>query len=79
MKYFEELMRSSSCSNGSRHSFTEKGESSRNGEMRNVKSKDKPTYYHCGKLSHTKNICQRKHGMQNSKPNFTGYCFYCKK
>ena len=72
-------MKSSSCSNGKEHSCIEKGESSRNGELRNAKSKDKPTCYHYGKLGHTANICRSKHGMQNPKPNFIGYYFYCKK
>lgn len=79
MKYFEELMKSSSYSNESGHSYTEKGESSKNGELRNVKSKEKPTCYHYGKLGHTKNICRRKNGMKNSKPKFIGYYFYYKK
>lgn len=56
MKYFEELMKSSSYHNGSRCSCIEKGESSRNGEMINTKSKDKSTCYHCGKIGHTANI-----------------------
>lgn len=49
------------------------------GEMRNAKPKDKPTCYHCGKIGHTTNICQSKHGMQNFQPKFIGYFFYCKK
>lgn len=73
IKYFEELMKSSSCSNESVHSCTKRWESSKNGKLMNEKSKDKPTCYHCGKLGHTTNISWSKHGMQNSKPNFTGY------
>ena len=49
MKYFEELMKSSSYSNGLGHSCNEEGESSMNRELRNAKSKGKPTCYHCGK------------------------------
>jgi len=64
MKYFEELMKSSSYSNGLGHSCTKKGESSRNEEMRNAKPKDKPTCSHCGKIGHTANIYQRKYGMK---------------
>lgn len=60
MKYFEELMKSSNCSNGSGHSCTKKEKPSRNGEMRNKKPKDKPTFYQCGNIGHTKNICRRK-------------------
>lgn len=72
-------MKSSIFSNGSRHSCIEKGESSKNGEMRNANPKDKPTCYHYGKFGHTTNICRRKHGMKNFEPNFIGYYFYCKK
>ena len=56
-------MKLSSYSDGLGHSCTEQGESSRNGELRNAKSKDKPTCYHYGKLGHTANICRSKHGM----------------
>lgn len=77
-KYFKELMRSSGISFGLWHPSTKKGESSRYGEMRYVKSKGKLTCYHCGKLGHTKNIYQRKNYMQNHKPKFVGYYFYYK-
>lgn len=72
MRYFEELMKSSDYSIGLGHSCTEKGESSRNGETRYPKPKDKPTCYHYGKIGHIANIYQRKHGMQNFKPKFIG-------
>lgn len=79
MEYFEEIMKSSCNIDGSKHSCTEQGESLRNREPRNTTSKEKPTCYHYGKLGHTTNICQSKHGIQNPKPKFIGYCFYCKK
>ena len=76
MKYFEELMKSSNYFNGLEHSCIEKGESSKNGEMINAKSKEKLACYHFGKLCCIANIYRSKHGMQNSKPKFTDYCFY---
>ena len=79
MKYFEELLKSSSCSNESGYSCIEKLESSRNGELRNAKLNDKPTCYHYGRLGHTTNIYRIKYGMQNSKPKFIGYYFQYKK
>ena len=79
MKCFKEIMNSSSCSNGSRHSCTKTVESSTNEEMKNTKPKDKTTCYHYGKIGHTTNTCQSKHGMQNSKPKFIGYYFHYKK
>lgn len=63
MKYFEEIMRSSSTTIGSLNSSTKQGESSRNGELRNEKSKGKQTCYHYGKIAHTANIYIRKNGM----------------
>lgn len=51
-------MKSSSCPDGSDHSCNEKGESSKNGEMRNTKPKDKKTCYHYGKLGKTTMVCK---------------------
>ena len=85
--YFEELMRSPRSTRDTfglgynkYFSFTKEGESSKSGELRNIKlKKNKPTCYYCGKPGHTTNICKRKIGKKNPKPKFNGNYFNCKK
>ena len=74
IRYFEELMRSprsssdtSSLGNIKYSSSTKEGESSKNGDQRNEKTKRKATCHHCEKLGHMKNICKIKNGKNNPK------------
>ena len=45
-------------------STTKEGESSKSGELRNAKTKGKPTCYYCGKFGHTTNICRIKNDKE---------------
>ena len=84
IRYFEELMRSprsssdtSSLGHDTNSSSIEVGESSKSGEQRNIKSRDKPTCHHCGKLGCIANICRIKNGMKNLKTKFTSNYINC--
>lgn len=86
IKYFEEMMRSPRSIRynfGLRYnkhiSSINEGESSKNGDQRNSKSKGKPTCHYLGKCEHSTNIFQRKNGIKTSKPKFIGNFFNFKK
>ena len=65
IKHFEDMVKSLREKDISRlgckqSSTNEEGESSKSGELRNAKTKGKPTCYYCGNFGHTTNICKRK-------------------
>ena len=76
VRYFEDLLRSpkgiSDTSRLGYNSTSKKGESSSNGEKKNIKGK--PTCHHYGKIGHIANICRSKNGNQSPKKNTKGKC-----
>ena len=71
IKYFEQLLkslRSSRDTLGLGYISTEKGESSKAVEERNIKGKNsKATCHYYGKKGHISNVCRSKHANENAK------------
>jgi hypothetical protein len=85
IKHFEDMMKSPrekdtfGLGYNKKFSSTVEGKSSKSGEQRNAKSKDKPKCHYYGKIGHRTNIYRSRNGKKIPKPKPSGNCFNCKK